>query len=30
VFAGIGKKLHGKCEVWFEDFGDGEKILGAI
>jgi phosphoglycolate phosphatase-like HAD superfamily hydrolase len=29
-FVGIGKKLHGKCEVWFEDFGDGDAIFQAV
>jgi beta-phosphoglucomutase-like phosphatase (HAD superfamily) len=29
-FIGIGKKLRGKCSVWFEDFGDGKKVLGAV
>lgn len=29
-FVGIGKKLQGKCDVWFEDFGDGEGIFKVL
>lgn len=29
-FIGIGKKLRGKCDVWFEDFRDGKAIGAAI
>jgi beta-phosphoglucomutase-like phosphatase (HAD superfamily) len=29
-FIGIGKKLRGKCDVWFEDFGDGDAIFQAV
>jgi phosphoglycolate phosphatase-like HAD superfamily hydrolase len=29
-FVGIGKKLQGKCDVWFEDFSNDAGILAAI
>ena len=29
-FIGIGSKLRGRCDEWFEDFRNGEAVLAAV
>jgi beta-phosphoglucomutase-like phosphatase (HAD superfamily) len=29
-FIGIGEKLLGKCDVWFEDFREGKAIIASV